>query len=131
MKLTLGQAAKQAGISKSYLSRLVKSGKISGERQENGELRIDASELSRLADIRPHVQNAGNSASERLETPREQVLQREVELLRELLRDKEQTLADVRSERDAWRQQAQTLLLPAGGRTSRRWWRFGKGRTQA
>jgi excisionase family DNA binding protein len=47
MKLTLGQAARQAGISKSYLSRLIKSGKISGERQENGELRIDPSELDR------------------------------------------------------------------------------------
>src|SRR5215475_11693859 len=128
MKLTLGQAAKQAGISKSYLSRLIKSGKVSAERQDNGELRIDPSELSRLADIRPHAQHAGNSASERLETPREQVLQREVELLRELLRDKEETLADVRAERDAWRQQAQTLLLTGGERTSRRWLWFGKGR---
>jgi len=128
MKLTLGQAAKQAGISKSYLSRLIKSGKISAERQENSELRIDPSELSRLADIRPHAQNPGNSTSERLETPREQVLQREVELLRELLRDKEETLADVRAERDAWRQQAQRLLLTEGERTSRRWLWFGKGR---
>jgi excisionase family DNA binding protein len=128
MQLTLGQAARQAGISKSYLSRLIKSGRISAERQDNGELRIDPSELSRLADIRSHVQNAGNSASERLETPREQVLQREVELLRELLRDKEQTLADVRGERDAWRQQAQTLLLTGGERKSRRWLWFGKGR---
>ena len=63
-----------------------------------------------------------------METPREQILQREVELLRELLADKEQTLADVRSERDAWRQQAQTLLLTGGERKSRRFWRFGKGR---
>jgi hypothetical protein len=63
-----------------------------------------------------------------LETPREQVLKREVELLRELLRDKEQILQDVRAERDAWRQQAQTLLLTGGERKSRRWLWFGKGR---
>jgi excisionase family DNA binding protein len=130
MKLTLGQAARQAGISKSYLSRLVKSGKISAARQENGELRIDPSELDRLADIRPHGHDASNSASERLETPRELVLQREVELLREMLHDKEQTLQDVRAERDAWRQQAQTLLLTAGKTKSRRWWRFGKAGTK-
>jgi hypothetical protein len=61
----------------------------------------------------------GNRASERLETPREMVLQREVDLLREMLRDKEQTLEDVRRERDAWRQQAQTLLLTGGGSRSR------------
>jgi len=128
MKLTLGQAAKQAGISKSYLSRLIKSGKVSAERQDNGELRIDPSELDRLERNRPHGRDQGNSTSERLETPREQVLQREVELLRELLRDKEQTLADVRVERDAWRQQAQTLLLTGGQRNSRRWLWFGKSR---
>src|SRR5437764_3494765 len=131
MKLTLGQAAKQAGISKSYLCRLIKSGKISAARQANGEFRIDPSELDRLADIRPHGHDTGNRTSERLETPRELVLQREVELLRELLRDKEQTLQDVRAERDAWRQQAQTLLLTEGERQSRRWWRFGKGRAKA
>jgi len=130
MKLTLGQAARQAGISKSYLSRLVKSGKISAERQENGEFRIDPSELDRLADIRPHGHDAGNSTSERLETPRELVLQREVELLREMLHDKEQTLQDVRRERDAWRQQAQTLLLTAGETKSWRWWRWGKAGTK-
>ena len=128
MKLTLGQAARQAGISKSYLSRLIKSGKISAERQENGELRIDPSELDRLVMSRTHGRDQGNSASERLEPPRELVLQREVELLRELLRDKEQTLADVRAERDAWRHQAQMVLLTEGERKSRRWWRFGKGR---
>ena len=130
MKLTLGQAAKQAGISKSYLSRLIKSGKVSAERQENGELRIDPSELDRLVMSRAHGRDQGNSASERLETPREQVLQREVELLRELLRDKEQTLQDARAERDAWRHQAQIVLLTEGERRSRRWWWFGKGRAK-
>ena len=42
MKLSLGQAAKQAGISKSTLSRLIKQGKVSAERQDNGTLHIDA-----------------------------------------------------------------------------------------
>jgi excisionase family DNA binding protein len=130
MKFTLGQAAKQAGISKSYLSRLIKSGKISAERQENGEFRIDPSELDRLADLRAHGHDGGNRASERLETPLEMVLQREVDLLRELLRDKEQTLEDVRRERDAWRQQAQTLLLTGGAQKSQRWWRWRKAPTK-
>ena len=130
MKLTLGQAAKQAGISKSYLSRLIKGGRISAERQENGEFRIDLSELDRLAEIRGRGHDGGNSTSERLETPRELVLQREVELLRELLADKEQTLEDVRRERDAWRQQAQTLLLTGGEKQTWRWWRWGKPRAK-
>jgi excisionase family DNA binding protein len=128
MKLTLGQAARQAGISKSYLSRLIKSGKVSAERQDNGEYRIDPSELDRLPQSCTHERDQGNRTSERLETPQELVLKREVELLRELLRDKEQTLTDVRLERDAWRQQAQTLLLTGGHKKSRRWLWFGKSR---
>ena len=128
MQLTLGQAARQAGISKSYLSRLIKSGKVSAERQSNGEFRIDPSELDRLERNRTHERDQDNTTSERLETPQELVLKREVELLRELLADKEQTLADVRAERDAWRQQAQTFLLTGGARKPRRWVWFGRFR---
>ena len=130
MKLTLGQAARQAGISKSYLSRLIKSGKVTAERQDNGEYRIDPSELDRLAHSRTHERDGGNRTSERLETHQEFILKREVELLRELLRDKEQTLADVRLERDAWRQQAQTLLLTGGASKPRPWLWFGKSRAR-
>lgn len=63
-------------------------------------------------------------------SPAETVLQRENELLREMLRDKEKQLDDLRSERDEWRKQAQTLLLtqahPQEPGKPRRWWQFGK-----
>jgi predicted site-specific integrase-resolvase len=49
MKITLGQAAQQAGLSISYLSQLVKTGKGRAERQPNGEWRLAPSELDRLA----------------------------------------------------------------------------------
>jgi len=44
MQLTLGQAAQHAHVSKSYLSKLIRTGKITAERQPNGEFRIDPSE---------------------------------------------------------------------------------------
>src|ERR687885_2980527 len=52
MKMTMGAFARQAGINKATLSRMIKAGKISAERQENGRLLIDPAELDRLADIR-------------------------------------------------------------------------------
>ena len=57
MYLTLGQAAKQSGIGKATLSRYIKQGKLSAQKQEDGSYRIDASELDRVQSImRPPVE---------------------------------------------------------------------------
>lgn len=108
MKLTMGQAAKQANVSKPTLSRWIKKGYISAEKQGDGSYTIDASEMDRILEqkSRGNARN-GNGNTEMLqpETPNEtHALQREIELLRE-------ALSDVRNERDAWRTQAQQLLL--------------------
>jgi excisionase family DNA binding protein len=126
VKLTLSEVARQAGMSKSTLSRLVKKGRITAEKQEDGEFRIDPSELDRLAAWRASARSAHRS-----ETSQDALLQREVELLREMLLDKERTIQDLRTERDDWKKQAQQahmLLLAAGEQKEaprkRRWpWR--------
>ena len=132
MKMTMGEFARQAGINKATLSRMIKAGKISAERQENGRLLIDPSELDRLADIRFTSNVSHNGAPQQSVTPVETVLQRENELLREMLRDKDRQLDDLRSERDEWRKQAQMLLLtqrqPKEPEKPRRWWHIGKKR---
>ena len=51
MKHTLGQAAKECGVSKSTLSRWIKKGRVSAERQEDGSFLIDASELNRIKEL--------------------------------------------------------------------------------
>ena len=48
MEFTLSQAAKEAGISKSTLSKALSTGRVSGERLPGGSFRIDASELFRV-----------------------------------------------------------------------------------
>ena len=132
MKMTMGEFARQAGINKATLSRMIKAGKISAERQENGRLLIDPSEMDRLADIRSTSNVSHNDVVQQSVTPVETVLQRENELLREMLHDKEKQLDDLRTERDEWRKQAQTLLLTQGQPQEpakpRRWWQFGKKR---
>jgi Helix-turn-helix domain len=51
MHLTLSQAAKHVGINKATLSRYIKQGKISAEKQEDGSYHIDPSELDRLREL--------------------------------------------------------------------------------
>jgi excisionase family DNA binding protein len=130
MKLTLSEAARQAGMSKSTLSRLVKKGRITAEKQENGEFRIDPSELDRLAELRSSVRSV-----QRAKTGTDAVLQREIDLLHEMLLDKERTIQDLRTERDDWKkqaqqaQQAQMLVLAAGEKKEeprKRWWPWQK-----
>jgi hypothetical protein len=133
MQLTLGQAAKHAGVSKSYLSKLLKTGKITAERQPNGAFRIDPSELERIPAIRSHGRTE-NSHRERADTQENTAWQHERDALLMLLQDRERQIQDLRQERDAWRQQAeraqQTLLVTAGAQHEapqpKRWWRWGK-----
>lgn len=48
MNFTLSGAAKEAGVSKSTLSKALNTGRLSGERLEDGSFRIDAAELFRV-----------------------------------------------------------------------------------
>jgi DNA-binding transcriptional MerR regulator len=127
MKHTLGQAAKECGVSKSTLSRWIKKGRVSAERQEDGSFLIDASELNRIKelqqqavacnDLEPPLQRSGTPSA----TPASQL---EIDMMREQIqmlrqereqdrRQHERMLEDLRQDRDAWRVQAekQTLLL--------------------
>jgi excisionase family DNA binding protein len=115
MKLSLSQAAKEAGVSKPTLSRWVKKGKISAERQDDGSYQIDVSELDRIRDLLKSGNRSGNPDMKRSETHNEKsVLQAEIGLLRERLSDKDQRLhekddviEDLREDRDRWRTQAE------------------------
>lgn len=132
MKYTAGQAAKAAGISKATITRSLKSGKISGMKDDSGTWIIDPAELHRVF---PAV--AGESPETRImkqsappeETGETAALERENQMLRE-------ALADARQERDRWHQIAERLSIappasapdhpkPAAGFWSRL---FGKGR---
>ena len=48
MRLTLTAAAKEAGVSKGTISKALKSGRMSGERQEDGSFQIEPVELFRV-----------------------------------------------------------------------------------
>ncbi len=132
MVYTLGKAAKATGKSKATISKAIKSGKISAEKQNNGSYKIEPSELHRVDEpVSETIEN------ERLETPKkndvntEQLikikeLELRLEVASEKLEDKENQLDDVRQDRDKWRQQA-TALLENKAETRSLWAKiFGK-----
>ena len=114
--LTLGQAAKLTGLSKATLSKALKSGKLSYVSKDSSGYQIEPSELFRVFPPKQEETPVG----ERLETPRvtlEKDLEaklREVEWKAAALSAQ---LEEVRSDRDAWREQAQRLALAAPSHT--------------
>ena len=96
MKLSLSQTAKESGTSKPTLSRWIAKGKVSAERQQDGSYLIDVSELDRIKDLMKRGNGSGNPNMKQLETPNEaNALQREIELLRERLGDKDNVIDDL------------------------------------
>jgi hypothetical protein len=128
---SLGQAAKACGISKSTILRAIKSHRISAARSErNGDWAIDPSELHRvfpLAPARNGEDRDGNGAVTHGAMAQEQaataVLEAQLAGLRETADLLRRQLDDVRTDRDHWREQAQTGQRLLAHAERRPWWR--------
>lgn len=113
MALTLNQAAKACGRSKSTLLDAIRTGRMSAPKDDRGRYAIDPAELHRVfpfqapdrtADRFPEPQPT--TLGNHLTTPTDRSLEREVELLREML-------AKAEANAEHWRAMAerqQTLL---------------------
>ena len=116
--LSLSQAAKLTGKSKSTINRAIKTGKLSAARHEDGSYSIDPAELSRAFGIEPH-----EGAKRRDAEPDGTRLLERVAALEEMLSREREISADLKEDRDRWRQQAIAMLTdqrPA--HNSWRWW---------
>lgn len=127
--LSLGQAARAAGLSKSSISRAISSGRLSATRNaERGGWDITEDELFKVfpvANGKPVATPVGNGKLRRSETPKKSqsetvsaveiaVLRAKLEAKDELhqaLQNQHQTLLaqmdDSKADRDAWRHQAE------------------------
>jgi hypothetical protein len=123
--LTAREAGEQVGKTRQAIIKAIRKGTISAAKDESGEWRIDPAELFRgyppvspVDDTSPATENASDTAG----------LRREIELLRERLTEKDEQIADLREDRDRWREQA-TRLLPAPQPAARRgWWPWRRGK---
>jgi hypothetical protein len=124
---SLAQAAEATRKSKSTILRAIKSHRISAIKNDVGDWQIDPAELHRTF---PPVQNgesrAGNGSAERGATANETALEAQVAALRDVSELLRQQLDDVRTDRDAWRDQAQSAQRLLTGPARRSWWPWRK-----
>lgn len=122
LRYTLGTAAKATGKSKTTIQRAISNGRISAEKRDDGTYSIDPSELHRAF---PHLEGdtvlrntERDNPGLRDETPE---LRAKIEALEAMLSREREALDEARVDRDAWRQQARTLLA-APPPKPRKWW---------
>lgn len=129
-ELSLTQAAKITGKSKSTINRAIKSGKLSATRHDDGTYSINVAELHRAFPRGTH-DGADWIDTQPPENPtKTALLEAEIAALKDAReRDREtreqdrEIIADLRKDRDAWKQQATALLAAPPKR--RRWWPWG------
>src|SRR5919199_2428400 len=117
---TLGAAAQATGLSKSTIHHAIRKGRISATRHEDGSYSIDPAELHRVfppADTGSEGSGNGSSdgAVRQFATPadtpetlaRLAALEAEIAGLKSMVQVFREQLDETRSDRDAWREQAQ------------------------
>ena len=105
--LPLGQAARLTGRGKTILARAI-SGRLFAGSKEGGGSNVDGAESARVYPFPAPIETAAE-------------LRTRLTLAEERLSELKVMLEDIRRDRDAWREQAQTRLLPApAARMS--WW---------
>lgn len=121
MSYTLGMAAKATGKSKTTIQRAVAKGLISASKGKSGQYSIDPSELHRVFPMVAADTVSQPSQMNALRPSYETPLQVKVEALEAMLEREREALAEMRSDRDAWKQQA-TALLGEPDKKRRSWW---------
>jgi hypothetical protein len=104
--LTLGQAARLTGLGKTTLARAIKTGRLSAGRKPDGGYEIDPAELSRVypfpAPGDPETVTAPVPAVHHATPDATDVMVAELRAV----------IADLRTDRDHWREVASRLALP-------------------
>jgi hypothetical protein len=138
--VSLGQAAKLAGLGKTTLARAIKAGRLSATRRDDGGYQIDISELERVYPLRAPTDTTG--ATDAATGPVVHLatgdatgdpLAGEIAALRATATLMREQIADLREDRDRWRGIAERLAIapPAPIETAPEtpparvtWWRW-------
>jgi len=124
--LSLRQAAKEAGTSKSTILRAIQSGRLSAGRTDDGGYAIDPAELFRVYPPKSTLtaaersgegavtqETAGDLSGDATDLRvRNAQLEAVVNALRAILDSEKKRAEELREDRDRWAAQAQRLALP-------------------
>lgn len=96
--ISILEASKRTKVSKSTLIRAIKSGKLSGRKNDNGGFEVDPAELHRVYPdaALPQQEKQQDTANDATDA---------------LVRQMQQMIDLLKEDRDAWRDQAQRLAL--------------------
>ena len=112
MNLSAKEAAEHVGMTKQGIIKAIRGGKISAQKDVNGEWRIEPVELFRVYTPVNGSSHQPEETSLQEDTPENTVsLQREIELLREMLADKDDVIRDLRGRLDAEADERRKLTL--------------------
>ncbi len=107
--LSLGQAARLTGRGKTILARTISGRLFAGSKEDRGN-NSDEAEVARVYPFPAPVETVAE-------------LRTRLALAEERLTELKAMLEDMRRDRDAWREQAQTRLLPSPA-APMSWWRW-------
>lgn len=137
MHVTLGEAARQSGISKSTISRAIRDGKLTGVRSsDTGSYRIEQSELQRYLDATAVVRATAAAAAETAaatqpatveELPNPAALQAQIDGLKQLLQQMETRITEkdaLLAKQDARIEKILTALPAPKAEPVMGWWRW-------
>jgi hypothetical protein len=110
MKHTLNAAAKLSGRAKSTISKAIKEGRLSANRNDRGGFEIDGAELSRVFPF-PVGDQSYMSKTNTESEHENKVLEVELNAERKMRERLESEIADLKTQRDKWQDQAQMLLI--------------------
>jgi hypothetical protein len=110
MKYTLNAAAKLSGRAKSTISKAIKEGRLSAGKNDRGGFEIDGAELSRVFPFPVGGQSFLPTKNTERE-PENRVLEVELNAERKMRERLESEIADLKTQRDKWQDQAQMLLI--------------------
>ena len=102
MELSASQAAKSVGKSVPTITRAIKKGKLTAKPRDGGGWIIDAAELFRVWPAVSNDTDENNTMLGSETTIEASVLERELELTREMLNE-------AKADRDSWKEQAQKI----------------------
>ena len=129
--LTLGQAARLTGTSKTTLTRAIRAGRLSATRRDDGTYSIDPAELARVYAVKVETPATGDATVEMVHRATHErdpgdtvALQLEIAGLRAQLNMLREHCAELRHQRDGWQNAAEASQRLLADHRPRRVW-FG------
>lgn len=113
-EMSLSEAARWAGVTRATIHKALKGGRLSGQKDESGEWRIDPAELERVYQPGKLVDASGDGGVSNTDTAELMAAkERELALLREMLAEVREQRDDAMGQRDRAMAlaEAQTRLL--------------------